>query len=168
MKEIISKKETDKTNETVTRVKAIINDENNILLGYSNNDYQFPGGHVEQNETLINAIEREIKEETGINLSLNNIEPFLKISAYYKNYPKEGINRKTEIYYYDIKTNEKPNLNETNYTQEEIKGNYELKYIPLDKIEEELNNNIKQYEDPRGIQKEMINVIKEYKIHNNF
>ena len=37
--------------EVVKRVKILlINSNNEILLGYSHNDYQFPGGHVEANE----------------------------------------------------------------------------------------------------------------------
>ena len=64
-----SVKEEDVT-EIVKRVKAlIINSNNEILLAYSNNCYQFPGGHVEDGETLIDAVNREIKEETGIVLN---------------------------------------------------------------------------------------------------
>ena len=40
-------------NEEVIRVKGlIINDKNEILLGYSNNTYQFPGGHLEEGEAI--------------------------------------------------------------------------------------------------------------------
>lgn len=62
MKQIITNKynltDSDMT-EIVKRVKIlIINSKNEILLAYSHNDYQFPGGHVEENETLIQAINR--------------------------------------------------------------------------------------------------------------
>ena len=72
MKQIITNKynltDSDMT-EIVKRVKIlIINSKNEILLAYSHNDYQFPGGHVEENETLIQAINREVLEETGIEL----------------------------------------------------------------------------------------------------
>ena len=54
MKEIIRNesnlKEIDVT-EVVKRVKLlIINSNNEILLGYSHSDYQFPGGHVEKSK----------------------------------------------------------------------------------------------------------------------
>lgn len=40
--------------EIVRRVKIlIINSNDEILLGYSHNNYQFPGGHVEDGEELI-------------------------------------------------------------------------------------------------------------------
>ena len=94
--------------EVVKRVKILlINSNNEILLGYSHNDYQFPGGHVEEKEDLINTVNREILEETGMNLNLRDIEPFAKNTCYYKDWPEEGKNRKIEIYYYEVKTDEK-------------------------------------------------------------
>ena len=167
MKEIITNKynlKEEEMTEVVKRVKIlIINSNNEILLGYSHNDYQFPGGHVEDNEELIETVNREIKEETGIELNLNNIEPFARKSGYYKDWPEEGKNRKIEIYYYEVKTDEKPNLNNTSYTEHEKEGNFELRYIPLSKVEEELEKNINEYGDKKGIGKEMLELFKAYK-----
>lgn len=51
----------------VTRVKAvIINSKGELLLGHSYNTYQFPGGHLEENEDLNVGLERELKEELGV------------------------------------------------------------------------------------------------------
>lgn len=167
MKELITNKynlKEEEMTEVVKRVKIlIINSNNEILLGYSHNDYQFPGGHVEDNEELIETVNREIKEETGIELNLNNIEPFARKSGYYKDWPEEGKNRKIEIYYYEVKTDEKPNLNNTSYTEHEKEGNFELRYIPLSKVEEELEKNINEYGDKKGIGKEMLELFKAYK-----
>lgn len=148
-------------NEIVKRVKVIlINDNNEVLMGYSNNEYQLPGGHVEDNESLIEALNREIKEETGIKLNIKKLNPIIVSNGYYKDWPTVGNNRKVEIYYYEIKTNKKPNLNNTKYTINEIKGNYKLEYIPFDNIENVLIENNKIYEDKHGITKEMINIFK--------
>lgn len=167
MKELITNKynlKEEEMTEVVKRVKIlIINSNNEILLGYSHNDYQFPGGHVEDNEELIETVNREIKEETGIELNLNYIEPFARKSGYYKDWPEEGKNRKIEIYYYEVKTDEKPNLNNTSYTEHEKEGNFELRYIPLSKVEEELEKNINEYGDKKGIGKEMLELFKVYK-----
>jgi hypothetical protein len=39
--------------EEVVRTKAlIINSNNEVILGYSHKTYQFPGGHLEDDETL--------------------------------------------------------------------------------------------------------------------
>ena len=167
MKEIIINKDNlhDKDiTEVVRRVKILlVNSNYEILLGYSHNDYQFIGGHVEDNESYIDTVNREIKEETGINLNINNIFPFAKMVGYYKNHPEQGTNRKVEIYYYEIKTDLKPDLASTKYTKNELDGNFKLEYIPLMDIEVILKENIEKYKDLRGIGKEMLELIKIYK-----
>ena len=167
MKEIITNdynlKEEDMT-ELVKRVKLlIINSNNEILLGYSHNEYQCPGGHVEEGEDLMTTINRELIEETGMELNINDAEPFACSLGYYKDWPEVGKNRKIEIYYYEIKTDEKPNLSNTNYTKSELGGGFELRYVPLEKVEEEFINNANIYGDKHGIAKEMLKVFKVYK-----
>lgn len=55
--------------ETVIRTKAlIVNSKNEVLLGYCEKTYQFPGGHLEEGETLVDCLKREVQEETGIEL----------------------------------------------------------------------------------------------------
>jgi len=79
-----SLKEEDMT-EVVKRVKILLRNSNNeVLLAYSHNNYQFPGGHVEEGETLIETVNREITEETGIVLNVNSLEPFACALGYYK------------------------------------------------------------------------------------
>lgn len=167
MKDIITNKynlsETDIT-ETVKRVKILIVDSNdNILLGYSHHNYQFPGGHVEDGEELIQTVKRELLEETGMSFKDLNITPFARALGYYKDWPEEGKNRKIEIYYYEVKTNNKPDLSKTSYTENEKDGNFELRYIPLNKIEEELIKNAEKYGDKRGITREMLELFSIYK-----
>ena len=155
-------KEEDMT-EVVRRVKLLlVNSNNEVLLGYSHHEYQFPGGHVEEDENLVDAINREVLEETGIELNITHIEPFACAMGYYKDWPAEGKNRKIEIYYYEIKTDEKPDLNKTSYTENEKNGNFELRYIPLLDIINVLEENAKKYGDNRGIAKEMIDLFKIY------
>lgn len=150
--------------EIVKRVKAIIiNSKNEILLGYSHNDYQFLGGHVENGENLIESLKREISEESGISLNLDDVFPIILRKAYYKDYPQIGNNRKNEIYYYVIKTDKLPNLELTNLTDDEKDGNFKLKYIKLDDIEEVIIKNGDKNGDPHGIANEMLEVIKIYK-----
>ena len=150
--------------EVVKRVKILlINSSNEILLGYSNHEYQFPGGHVEDGETLSDTINREALEETGIELNIKEIEPFACLVGYYKDWPKEGKNRKIEIYYYEIKTDDKPNLANTKYTEAELNGGFELRYINLDKVEEILLENTSEYGDKHGITKEMLKIFELYK-----
>ena len=150
--------------EIVTRVKVLlINSKNEILLGYSHNEYQCPGGHVENGETLTDAVNREIEEETGIKLNLNQVDPFACSLGYYKDWPSIGRNRKIEIYYYEIKTDEKPALDNTKYTTSEKNGNFELRYINIDDVENEFIKNAEIYGDKHGITKEMLKVFEAYK-----
>lgn len=167
MKKLITNKynliDSDMT-EVVKRVKVLlVNSNNDVLLGYSHNNYQFPGGHVEDNETLIQAVNREVLEETGIELRITNIEPFACAIGYYKDWPAEGKNRKIEIYYYEVKTDEKPNLENTEYTENEKEGNFELRYIPLSNVENILSANAEEYGDKKGIAREMIDLFDVYK-----
>lgn len=167
MKQLITNKynltDSDMT-EVVKRVKVLlVNSNNDVLLGYSYNNYQFPGGHVEENETLVQAVNREILEETGIELNITNIEPFACAIGYYKDWPAEGKNRKIEIYYYEVKTDEKPNLENTEYTENEKNGNFELRYIPLSNVENVLKTNAEEYGDENGIAREMIDLFGVYK-----
>jgi len=167
MKQIITNKYnlTDsEMTEVVKRVKVLlVNSNNDVLLGYSHNNYQFPGGHVEDNETLIQAVNREVLEETGIDLNVKNIEPFACAIGYYKDWPAEGKNRKIEIYYYEVKTDEEPNLENTEYTENEKDGNFELRYIPLSDVENVLRANAEEYGDKKGIAREMIDLFGVYK-----
>ncbi len=150
--------------EVVGRVKILlINSKKEILLGYSHHEYQFPGGHVEDNEQLIDTVKRELQEEVGLSLDISNIRPFARKLGYYKDWPVKGKNRKIEIYYYEIKTDERPKLENTSYTEHELDGNFELRYIPLDTIEEELKNNVLEFGDDHGIAKEMLELISIYK-----
>ncbi len=169
MKEIVindyNLKEEDMT-ELVQRVKImLINSKNEVLLAYSHNNYQFPGGHVENGEELIDTVNREIKEETGMKLNLTNddAKPFAINKGYYRNWPEEGKNRKIEIYYYEVKTDEEPNLNNTEYTENEKDGQFRLQYISLDEIENVLETNAKEFGDKHGIAKEMLELLKYYK-----
>lgn len=167
MKEIVTNinnlNEEDMTDFTVKVKLLLVNSKNELLLGYSHHEYQFPGGTQEDGESLIDTVKRELMEETGIMLDKSIINPFVKSLGYYKDWPSEGRNKKVEIYYYEIKTDEKPNLDKIKLTEKEKEGNFTLRYISLDNVEAELENNVKDYGDPHGIANEMINLLKIYK-----
>ena len=150
--------------EIVKRVKVfIVNSNNELLLANSNHEYQLPGGHVEEKEELLDTVKREIKEETGLELNVTNIEPFAVSIGYWKDWPEEGKNRKTEIYYYEVLTDLKPDMNNIHLTEKEKEGNFKLEYISLNNIEEVLTNNANTYGDKHGIAKEMLQILPIYK-----
>ena len=127
----------------IIRVKAImLNSKREVLFASSFGTIQFPGGHVEENETLEQALKREVKEETGITLR-GKYEPFLVIKYFLKDYPVKGHNRSLEIYYFKIYTEEKYDLNKLYLDDQERNGNFKLQYIPLKKVKKYLKQNIK-------------------------
>lgn len=155
-------------NKIITRVKVLlINSKNELTLAFSNNIYHFVGGHVEVNETLTEALKREVKEETGITLPNKNYKPFFKITQIFKDYPIINKTNKYIYYYYVIKTNELPNLNNTNLTEEEIKENFELKTIPLEEVENVLTNTLDWGEKNKQIVPTMLETLKVYKEINS-
>ena len=139
----------------VTRVKAvIINSKNELLLGYSYYEYQFPGGHVEGGEDLNFALKRELKEETGLDYDTTYLVPFCVLKKYV-----EDTNTLIQIYYYKINDDRIPNLKNTNYTEEEKDGNYKLRYIPLSIVKDVLKDNKVINGDLEVIADEMLDVL---------
>ncbi len=106
-------------NNYVGRAKGVIENSNGeILLAFSDYNYQLPGGHLEDNETYSMCIKREIKEEVGIDIPLIDRTPFLVITYYNKDYKEKGVNTKSVIKYFRILTDEKPNLDLINLTDD--------------------------------------------------
>ncbi len=165
MKEIIfndnNLKESDFT-EKVIRVKGlIINSDNKILIAHNNNTYQFPGGHLEENENMDECIKREIKEETGIDVNINE-EPFLCIRNYDNNYFGTGRKVLNSIYYYRFFTDDAPNFDETNYDELELETEFNLFYVYFPNLKEFINKSIEENTIEEGIGREMIKVVNEY------
>lgn len=150
-------------NEKVYRSRGvIINSKNEILLGYCNGTYQFPGGYLEQGETIYECLRREVREETGIDILNYQKQPFYCIKYYSKDWPKVGINRYTEFNYFLILTDEKPNYKKTNLDEIEKEQHYELRYVNLDELENTLNNSLTDNPKNKKVYPEILDVIKTY------
>jgi len=136
-------KDRDIDEKTIRARCLIINSNDEVLLCYSNglSHYEFPGEHLEENETLLNGLKREIYEETGIKINNKEIKPFISIKYYCKNYHKTNKNRLIEIDYFIIKTDKKYNPNKTKLTKVEIEQKYEFIYIKINKLKDILLEN---------------------------
>lgn len=148
---------------SVIRTKAlIINSKNELLLGYSYQTYQFPGGHLKDGENIFECLQREIEEETGIFIS-GNLDPFLKRVEYHMNYLDSNINKKVIIYYYLIYTDELPQNAASHLDEQEKAGNFTLLYVPLEKVDQLLVDSIPDNPINSIIVGEMQDVLKYYR-----
>jgi 8-oxo-dGTP pyrophosphatase MutT (NUDIX family) len=146
--------------EIEIRTKALIINCDNILIGNANNVYQFPGGHLEVNETLEECLKREILEETGINVDIKEIgKPFFKVRYLVKN---NTGNRIADVYYYVIKTDKTPNIKNIKLTEQEKENNYKIESIPLKDSIKIIRDNIPKNEKNKIISRDMILAIEEY------
>jgi len=155
--------EDDDITEVVIRIKALIINDKNIILGNENNIYQFPGGHLEDNETFEECLKREVLEETGIEIDSNEIKrPFMKVTYLNKDWPEIEKNRKSEIYYYLIETIKNPDMSKVKYTDYEKQGNFKIESVPLSESISVIENNISKNEKNKVIAPDMIMAITEY------
>lgn len=146
----------------VVRVKALmINSNGKILLAHNNNTYQFPGGHTEENESKKDCLIREVMEETGIELNVDE-EPFLCITTYDNNYFGSEKKVLNSIYYYRTFTDSLPDLSKTHYDELELATDFNLYYVNFNTLEKFLKNAIENGSIDVNIAKEMINVVDVY------
>lgn len=149
--------------EKVIRVKAlIINSKGKIILAHNNNTYQFPGGHKNEDETNEECIIREVKEETGINLTVEE-PPFLCITTYDDNYFNSGRKVLNSIYYYRFFTDQEPNFLETHYDELELSTDFNLFYINFKDLDSFLQMNINSGDIDAKIGREMLYVVDVYR-----
>lgn len=146
----------------VIRVKALIlNSKGSILLAFNNNTYQFPGGHVDEGEEIDDCMKREIKEEVGIDVEVD--DPFLSIETYDNDYFGTGKKVLNTIYYYRVFTDLEPDFSKTRLDELEKKTDFDLFYVDFSKLEEFIISKIDSNEIDPKIAREMLHVVKEYK-----
>ncbi len=146
----------------VVRVKGLVfNSNGKILLVFNNNTYQFPGGHLDDNEEIDDCIKREILEEVGIDLKITE-DPFLCIETYDDNYFGTGKKVLNTIYYYRFFTDLEPDITKTHYDELELNTEFKICYINYSDIETFINEKIELGEIDIKIAREMLHVIKEY------
>ena len=104
---IINKEKLTKEEIDNTKIKSriiILNNKNELILCNYNSCYLLIGGKVEDKETVKEAALREAQEEIGVILSENDLDDFIIIEHYQKNYPTRDnkIKNNLLITYYFI------------------------------------------------------------------
>lgn len=149
-------------NNIIKRAKIIlINSNDEIILANALNTYFLVGGHVENDESDIKTLKREMLEESGIVLKEDNLKPFCSVIHLKKDYPKEKSNTKYISNYYYLKTDDKIDQNKINLTEEEKDNNFKLSYVHINNIIDILKENIKVAIRPTVV-KDTLNAIEEF------
>ena len=157
--------------EKTTRARAIIvNSNKEVLMCYSDgrNHYEFPGGHLEFGENLIEGLKRELLEETGIEIEKENTIPFYSIKYYCKNYHDTGKNRLVEIYYFLVYTDLVYDVSKIKLDENEKYENYECRYIGIEKIKNILFENKQTTRETNSSLDDTILVYEEFLSRNNY
>lgn len=151
--------------EKTTRARAIIiNSNKEVLMCYSNGlqHYEFPGGHLNNDETLEDGLKREILEETGITIDVKKIKKFYSIKYYCKNYHNSGKNRLVEIFYYIVYCDSKYDNSKRQLDSNEIIQNYECQYIKINDLKDILIENKKTTKENNSALDDMILIWDEF------
>lgn len=130
--------------EYASKARAIlIDDDDKIIVANYNGALLLPGGSLDKNETPIVALIRELQEETGCNYTENDLEYFLCLSQFQKQFPKTNgtiKNRLIDNYYY-IGKSKGLSLNNQKLTNSEQKDNFKISLYTIEEIFALLNEN---------------------------
>jgi len=120
--------------QTFRKVRAVIENESGcIAISSEAGKYIFPGGKCDKNEDDLTAIQREIREETGIVFEPTDFHKVLELETMYENaidYKTGQIRpRHTITIFYYVKTNQKINKDKMSLTDGEINENFKISFV---------------------------------------
>jgi len=108
----------------------VINKKIALLYEVRNNMYVFPGGKIEKNETNIEALIRETKEEAGLTVKPESIIEYGIVTEIRKDIYVDGIFEQNDFFYI---CNVEDKTIEQKLTEHEKEIGYILKIVSIEK-----------------------------------
>lgn len=129
----------DETYQQFRKVRAIIKNElDEIAISVEGGKCIFPGGKCDEGEDELLAIQREVKEETGMEFNPSDFQKLFELEAIYDDtidYRTEQIRpRRTITTFYYVRTNKRINAENMNLTEGEIEENFKISFVSKDKL----------------------------------
>jgi len=145
----------------------IMNDKGEILLENYAGVFLLPGGKKEKGESDISGLVREIKEETGIDISHDEVKLLLKANMYVRDYPKinglGNVNRLSKTNYFYLMSNKKINEVEAKFDVNEKKYGLTMKFVDINKVAELIKSNPSLNSRKKYFDEELLRVLEEFK-----
>ena len=169
MKEIILNKgklKDEELTDVLEKSRIVLrNDNDELVFARFGRVYMLPGGKIEEGETPVDTVKRELMEETTINILLDDIEPFAVVYNYLRDYEIEDgslVNRLVKTYYFSGYTTD-DTIEYFNLTKNEKEDNLRGFFIDMEEGIELLQDYNK--ENPRAVYLalETLKVLEEYK-----
>lgn len=135
-----------------------------LLVQYSG-VYMLPGGKIDNNETEIEALKRELLEEAGIEISEKEATPYLVINSYDKDYldRREGkLNRLTQTTFFEISTDKDIDKTKTKLSESEKEKGLTIEYKPLSIMRYLIETNTSDNPKRKQFDRETLTAINEY------
>lgn len=158
----------EEVNETNFKNRLIIiNDKGEILLENYAGVFLLPGGKQEKGESDISGLVREIREETGIDISNDEIKFLLRAKMYVRDYPKinnfGNVNRLSKTNYFYLRSNKKINEKEANFDVNEKKYNLNMGFVDINKAVEIIKSSPSTNPRKKYFDEELLSVLEEFK-----
>lgn len=169
MKEIILNKgrlKDDELTDVIEKSRIVLrNDDDELVFARFGRVYMLPGGKIEPGETPVDAVKRELMEETTINILLDDIEPFAVVYNYLRDYEIEDgslENRLVKTYYFSGSTTD-DTIEYFNLTQNEKEDNLRGFFIDMEEGIELLQDYNRENPKATYLALETLKVLEEYK-----
>ena len=117
----------------------IIDENNNVAISDYAGCLMFPGGKLDDGETSLEAVKREVREETGMNIDENDYQKQFTLRTVADEYPaRDGTITKNRMQYIDYYSANVPRINfdSTNLTDKEQSAGYMNLAVKSDELME--------------------------------